>query len=124
MSARTKLTISMIRSMPPGAELWDSEVPGFGIRSRARTKSFFVWYRNRTTGEQRRLTIGRFGRMTPEQARREAQIVLGDVERLLSTDIRNCPSCDTEKCPRLISPFSAWSLTQRSSAEDRCVASP
>src|SRR5262249_36869005 len=45
-----------------------------------RVKTYLIQYRN-AQGRSRRLTIGRHGRLTPDQARREAKIKLGDVER-------------------------------------------
>ncbi|MCB1507071.1 MAG: tyrosine-type recombinase/integrase [Hyphomicrobiaceae bacterium] len=80
--SRVKLTRTVIENMGPGDVLWDREVSGFGVRRRTRTTSFFVIYRSRVTSQQRRLTLGRHGRLTVEEARREAKVVLGDVERL------------------------------------------
>ncbi|MGD9669383.1 MAG: tyrosine-type recombinase/integrase [Hyphomicrobiaceae bacterium] len=80
--SRVKLTRSLIDNLRPGEVVWDREVSGFGARCRARTTSFFVMYRSRVTNQQRRLTLGRLGRLTVEEARREARIILGDVERL------------------------------------------
>lgn len=60
---------------------WDSELRGFGVAvGRTGAKSFLVQYRN-AEGKSRRKVIGRFGLMTPEEARRIARGMLGDVAR-------------------------------------------
>ena len=60
---------------------WDDELRGFGLRiKQSGLKSFLIQFRN-VQGHSRRLTVGQYGRMTPEEARREARRLLSDVER-------------------------------------------
>jgi integrase len=65
--------------------LWDSLLPGFGLRvEKSGAKTFIVRYRadgGGRTAAQRFVTIGRYGPLTPEQARKLAKTVLGGVAR-------------------------------------------
>ncbi len=57
---------------------WDSELKGFGVRCFATgLKSFVLWYRSK--GTRRRVTLGQYPPMTPDEARRKARSVLGQV---------------------------------------------
>ncbi len=79
-----KLTKRLVDSIKPEEKdvvLWDSEVKGFGLRVMKNTgyKSFIIQYR--TQGRSRRLTIGRYGRMTLDRARKVARGKLSAVDQ-------------------------------------------
>jgi len=60
--------------------LWDTVVPGFGVRcTLGGIKSFVV--QQRVNGVERRVTIGQFGTWTLDQAREEARTLLRDMDR-------------------------------------------
>src|SRR5215468_11294608 len=84
LQANMKLTKRTIDAIKPGGEdrvLWDDELRGFGLRVKpGGLKSFLIQFRNRQ-GRSRRLTVGQYGRLNPEEARREARRLLSEVER-------------------------------------------
>lgn len=81
--AKQKLNKSSVeRFSPSDADyfVWDSELPGFGVRIKpSGIKSYVVQYRNRKSGASRRKTIGQHGPLlTFHKARERARIVLAD----------------------------------------------
>ena len=62
------------------AFLWDSEIPGFGVRIKAGAPTFLIQYRN-GAGRSRRHSFARYGIMTCDEARREARRLLAEVAR-------------------------------------------
>ncbi len=81
---KTKLTKRSVDAIEPllGKEMfiWDTETRGFGLRMKpSGTKTFIIQYRNER-GKTRRYAIGQHGRMTVEQARKQAKIKLAETE--------------------------------------------
>jgi len=80
---RAKLTKKMIDSLAEaedsrGERYYDKDIPGFGLVAYPTgRKSFFLEYSLR--GSQRRMTLGLYGALTVEDARRKAQSLLGKV---------------------------------------------
>lgn len=77
---RKRIGLREVRSLPPGGEMWDSGVAGFGARrQQSEAVAYVLLYRTRE-GRSRRFTIGRHGSpWTPDTAREEARRLLGDV---------------------------------------------
>jgi hypothetical protein len=75
----SRLTKRAIDALPPRAKpfiAYDADVAGFGVRVMpSGLKSFVIEYRPGAGGrnvKKRRMTLGRYGLMTPDQARRRA----------------------------------------------------
>ena len=82
MARLTKRSIDTLKPNP-GSDVfrWCGELRGFGIRIKSSgTRTFLIQYRT-SRGRTRRYSIGQYGRLTVEQARREAKIKLAEVAR-------------------------------------------
>lgn len=77
-----KLTKTVVGRAEPQAKqvtIWCSELRGFGVFVQpSGTRTYFVDYRN-ADDVRRRMTIGRHGKVTAEEARRLALAALGGV---------------------------------------------
>ena len=60
--------------------LWDDSLAGFGVVAHRQGSKAYV-FQYRKAGRSRRSTIGKHGRLTPEEARSEAKKLLGEVEK-------------------------------------------
>ncbi len=81
MTERRTIGLREVRSLQPGQVVWDKNVPGFGARrQKSESITFVVFYRTKA-GRQRWVTIGRYGAMTPTEAREEARRILSEVVR-------------------------------------------
>ena len=81
MPRLTKRLVDALARPPEGKDLyvWDSEVRGFGYRLKANGKGAWI-LQYRKAGLSRRMTFGAYPgdeAMTPEEARREAEILRG-----------------------------------------------
>ena len=94
-----KITKKLVDSLRPPTDprevqVWDSEIKGFGVRVMpSGVASYFIFYRN-ADGRQRKLTLGRVGTLTPDEARELARSRLSD--RFKGAD----PSADRHKAKK------------------------
>src|SRR6185437_13479880 len=81
MVALTKRFIDGLVTPARVALHWDGVLPGFGLRHfPSGVKTFLYDYRDRD-GRKRRVTIGRFGSLTVEEARTQARTLAGRVAK-------------------------------------------
>ena len=81
---------------PDGTErfIWDDELAGFGLRIRASGSAMFVC-QYKIGGRTRRITLGRPAVVKPEEARRQAKAILGDVARGMDpAEVRDARKAD------------------------------
>jgi len=81
--ALTKRQVDALRYNPNGATkqiLYDGELTGFGVRVYPNGKKSFV-FRYGSHGSRKLLTLGKYGEMTVEEARREATDARRDARR-------------------------------------------
>ncbi len=67
----TKRTVDRLESDGRERFYWDTELPGFGLRIRASGRKYFI-VQFRAKGRERRMTIGQYGTVTADAARRRA----------------------------------------------------
>src|SRR5215470_18959416 len=83
--ADPRITKRVVDGLKPQARefaVWDSKLPGFGVRVRPTgAMSYVVVYRagSGRGAPYRRYTIGTIGKITPEKARLQAKGILGAV---------------------------------------------
>ena len=79
----TKRVVDQASSKQTRYCLWDGELKGFGLQVEpSGTKTYFVRYRPKGAGRdgpRRFVKVGRHGDLTPDQARDQAKIILGQV---------------------------------------------
>jgi integrase len=77
----TKRSVDAVRPSSADQFLWDAELKGFGLKvTPAGNKVYILQYRKGGRGTPtKRVTIGRHGALTPDQARREAARLAGAI---------------------------------------------
>jgi len=77
-----KITKTVIDGLEPPAKgyriEWDDALPGFGVRITATGARSFI-LQKKVGGKDQRITIGKYGPLTLEQARKQAQVLLGKI---------------------------------------------
>ena len=77
----TKTFVDSVGDVKGDSLFWDDKIAGFGLRVRPTgRKTFIVQYRN-IQGRTRKITVGQYGRLTPNEARKEAVQLLAAVDR-------------------------------------------
>ena len=81
--ALTKRAVDAAKATDKRYHIWDGELHGFGLRIEpSGIKTFVTKYRVGGGGRnapQRIQTVGRYGTLTPDEARRKAKVILGSV---------------------------------------------
>ncbi len=117
----TKRTVDAIGPTDRRITFWDGELPGFGIRVAPNgSKAFIVRYRANGGGRnapERLVTIGRYGTLTPDEARGQAKHLLASVK--LGGD----PAAERARSRKMPS-FSALADRMLDEAEDVAKARP
>jgi hypothetical protein len=80
MPKLTKRFIDSLETRESDYFEWDDDLPGFGVRIWPTGRKVYM-AQYRAAGRTRRVKIGTHGALTPEEARKEAKAVLGDVAR-------------------------------------------
>ncbi|WP_425418469.1 tyrosine-type recombinase/integrase [Oricola indica] len=80
MAKLTKRTVSEASADEKDIFLWDDDLPGYGLKVTPKGRKVFV-LQYRIGGRSRRMTLGRFGNITAEQARTDAQSALRRIAR-------------------------------------------
>lgn len=79
MPKLTKPFISGLKPTDKDVVVWDDSLPGFGLRAKATgVKTFIIQYRNKS-GRSRRVSLGNLGKVTLDQARKQAVKLMGQV---------------------------------------------
>ena len=63
------------------AVFWDRDLAGFGVRVYASGRKVYVVQMRGPAGGPRRVTVGRHGEVSPDEARREAAAVIDRIRR-------------------------------------------
>jgi integrase len=75
----TKRVVDAAEATEKDYFLWDDELPGFGLRVRpGGSRVYVAQYRNEY-GRTRRVTLGKHGVLTPDEARAQARLMLAEV---------------------------------------------
>lgn len=79
----SKRTVDAAEARADRYEIWDSDLPGFGLRiEKSGRKTFLIRYRADGGGRKatrRNMVVGQYGTLTPDEARQKARKLLGSV---------------------------------------------
>ena len=83
----TKRTVDALEVEEKDALFWDRELAGFGVRVHATGRKVYV-VQSRGPGGPRRVTLGRHGELSTEEARKHAALVIDRIKRDEDPDAR------------------------------------
>ncbi|MDZ4867352.1 MAG: site-specific integrase [Alphaproteobacteria bacterium] len=92
--AKAKINKKSVDGLRAGETIFDTELRGFMVRARGSSKSFAVKYS--VAGRQRIFTLGRYGDLTPEQARTAAQDALNRANKARHDNNASDPQAERE----------------------------
>ena len=90
----TKRTVESLSVADKDEVFWDRDLPGFGVRVYPSGAKVFV-VQCRGSGRSQRVTIGRYGLMTVEQARRKAALTIARIKNGEDLNRKAEPNTDT-----------------------------
>ena len=77
----SKRTVDALAVETGDAVFWDGDLPGFGVRVYATGRKTYVVQTRGPAGGLRRATVGVHGRVAPDEARRNAAVVIDRIRR-------------------------------------------
>ena len=75
----SKRTVDSLSVEDKEVVFWDRELPGFGVRVYPSGAKVYI-VQSRSGGKSRRITLGRHGVITPDQARRKAALAIARIK--------------------------------------------
>ena len=107
----TKRMVDALSVEKNDAVFWDRELAGFGVRVYATSRKVYV-VQSRGPWGPKRVTLGRHGEMSCEEARKQAALV---IDRIKRGEIQN-PSRPRRRSPWLALPSASCATTSRRAA--------
>lgn len=110
----TKRTVDALQC-PPGKDrifMWDAALAGFGVGAFPSGRKVYV-AQYRQNGRSRRISIGEHGRLTPEEARSQAKVLLGAVETGADPIVQRCADRAIPTIRELAAEFLASHIAQK-----------
>ena len=121
--ATQRISKSTVNSLfcPAGKDrdiVWDDKLKGFGVTVYPTgLKTYVAQYRK--DGRSHRVIIGKHGRLTPDEARREAKALLGDVEKGANPALERRTKREAPTLNKVAEGFLAYAFAKKKSGTAR-----